>query len=140
MMKRDLAEQEADSFLDQLEEDPTKVQVKDKRQDVIRQLYFNQEFLRKKEQEQKLRCEYCGKSPLRRYPQSRENLKKMLLDVSFRPGGFNARDGATVDHREPRSKGGDDFDEVNLAVCCDRCNTIKGDMDYTTWKRMIGNH
>jgi 5-methylcytosine-specific restriction endonuclease McrA len=43
---------------------------------------------------------------------------------------------ATVDHRQPTSKGGKTVPE-NLVLCCHECNERKGDSTYTAFIRML---
>ncbi len=84
----------------------------------------NLNFLIDKAKEGELRCEYCNKGPLKIY--------------DFRKAEkFRNSDGATCDHKNPQSKGGDKLDYSNLAVCCNRCNTRKGDMSWESWKRIL---
>ena len=59
----------------------------------------------------KLFCEYCGKGPLKA---DANNL-------------FNSLPLATIDHKQPLSKGGARFDFDNMACSCERCNRKKGD-------------
>jgi hypothetical protein len=42
---------------------------------------------------------------------------------------------ATIDHKIPRSKGGKN-NKGNRVLCCRRCNTLKGDMDYEEFIRI----
>ena len=97
----------------------------------------NLQFLKDKQKEIKtLTCEYCKKTPLKIYDINPKELKiEDLRNKRFRfhNTGFNPKDAATVDHKNPISKGGDIFDYDNLAVCCSKCNTIKGNMSWDEW-------
>lgn len=73
-------------------------------------LSFRNRFLKKKLREGPLSCFYCGKTPL--YKNTRITPRHLR---------------ATIDHVYPRSKGGKEYDESNLAVCCTECNAKKGD-------------
>ena len=87
----------------------------------------NLKFLKDKEKELgKLYCEYCNKGPLKIYDIDFNDLSK---------NKFKKIDGATADHKTPKSKGGEPFDYDNLAVSCFRCNNKKGDKDYKYWIR-----
>jgi 5-methylcytosine-specific restriction endonuclease McrA len=56
-------------------------------------------------------CEYCGRK-------------------------INDTDKATLDHKNPKTNGGND-DENNLAVACMTCNKLKGDMKWGRWKKLL---
>lgn len=43
---------------------------------------------------------------------------------------------STIDHIVPRSKGGGD-EPGNLALCCNTCNTVKGDHDVVEWLTIV---
>lgn len=76
-------------------------------------------FLQEKLKEDgELRCEYCNHGPLKIYNFGTK---------------FNKRNGATVDHKVPISKGGLIFNWSNLCVCCNKCNSQKDNMDYDDW-------
>ena len=92
----------------------------------------NQQFLLDKQEEGELRCEYCDKGPLKVYEITPEDFMNVVDDNKINRR-FNPMDGATCDHKNPKSKGGEPFDYSNLAVCCYKCNTKKSDMDYDTW-------
>ena len=77
-----------------------------------------------------LSCEYCGKSPLIIYDIF-SNKKEGSDYIKYKK--FKKEDGATCDHKDPISKGGNRFNYDNLAVCCSRCNTLKGDKSYQDW-------
>lgn len=68
-------------------------------------------------QKEKLFCEYCGIE---------------LQEISEPPYTF----APSLDHKNPKSRGGENsFD--NIAICCHRCNIIKGTMTDTTFKKML---
>ena len=95
----------------------------------------NLEFLKNKLKELgELYCEYCNKGPLVIYDFSASSLIDSLESPNMRINTkFNPNDGATCDHKQPQSKGGDKFNYSNLAVCCHRCNRKKGNIDYNDW-------
>lgn len=43
---------------------------------------------------------------------------------------------ATVDHKIPKSKGGNDAPK-NLVLCCDDCNKRKASMDYKAFVELL---
>ena len=92
----------------------------------------NNQFIAEKEKEGTLKCEYCGKSPLIKNKSSFEEIIHLKI-----PRMSNVDKLATCDHKEPKSKGGDLYDYSNLAVCCDKCNGIKGNMSYNSWKYIM---
>lgn len=74
-------------------------------------LSFRNRFLKKVEKKHgTLECFYCGLKPL--YKNSK------ITPYKYR---------ATIDHVLPRSRGGREYDESNLVVCCAYCNHRKGD-------------
>lgn len=89
----------------------------------------NLQFLKKKRESGKLKCEYCNKGPLRVYDFNIRNNK--------RNSKFNRNDGATCDHKIPISKGGDRFNYQNLAVCCYDCNNKKNNMNFEDWMLIV---
>jgi hypothetical protein len=97
-----------------------------KHADGIKKSLNNLKFLEDQERlKGDLRCEYCNKGPLKIYkfdPFSKVRQR------------FDPINGATCDHREPTSKGGDPFDYKNLAVCCYGCNQKKGNMSWEDWR------
>lgn len=115
----------------------------------------NIEYLKDKLKERgELRCEYCNKGPLvvydigkgsinpgYLYSNQSEVYNKVELNKVKREyisnGGFEKRDGATADHKQPQSRGGDKFSYNNLAVCCYWCNQKKGNMSYEDWMDKI---
>lgn len=93
----------------------------------------NFKFLKDRKSENiSLYCEYCNRGPLKIYGYSLSALKRGRFFSSF-----NAIDGATCDHKEPISKGGDVFNYNNLAVCCSSCNEKKGNMTWENWIKEI---
>jgi hypothetical protein len=86
--------------------------------------FNNEKFLRDQKKKGPLRCEYCNHGPLVIY--NIDNGKS-----------FRKYDGATCDHKVPRSKGGDEYDYSNLAVCCYKCNQRKGNMDWEDWQKIM---
>ena len=100
----------------------------------------NLQFLKDKAKEGDLHCEYCGKGPLVIYDFNPDELTPENID---KPGyrfntKFSDKDGATCDHKQTQSKGGDKFDYSNLAVCCRTCNTKKGNMSWEQWCKVLG--
>lgn len=96
----------------------------------------NLAFLKDVKKEKELKCEYCGKSPLRIYDMDRNKKSEDFLNGRIN-NKFSRRDGATVDHKNPISKGGDKFNYDNLAVCCYNCNSKKGNISYEDWMNII---
>lgn len=120
LLKKKLSEEEfADKFDKSPEtmgmEDLMKLSPKERRLIIAKS---NLKFLQEQEKKGELRCEYCNEGPLRIY-----GFKEF----------FNKKDGATADHKDPISKGGNIFDYNNLAVCCYKCNNEKDDMGYENW-------
>jgi len=81
-------------------------------------LSFRNRFLKRMQRKGPLTCHYCNLSPL--YKNSR------ITPYKYR---------ATIDHVHPRSKGGKEFDEANLAVCCAKCNHKKSDKLLSDFRR-----
>lgn len=79
----------------------------------------NLEFLKYKEATiGELYCEYCKKGPLKIYEFDYSRItnpinKKQYRNIRFN-NKFNKKDGATADHKDPISKGGDLFDYANF--------------------------
>ena len=73
-------------------------------------LSFRNKYLKRQARGGPLECHYCGLSPLYKNSRITPNLQR-----------------ATIDHVHPRSKGGKEYDEANLVVCCAKCNQKKGD-------------
>ncbi len=71
-------------------------------------LTFQKWFLRK--QAKPLVCAYCGKKPL--FKNSKITPPSKL---------------ATLDHVQPRARGGKEYDSSNLVVSCRPCNAKKAD-------------
>jgi len=101
----------------------------------------NLKFLKDMQKEKgDLYCEYCNKGPLTIYDITEEDLKNGPQKVGGRIRfnvRFNPKDGATCDHKEPQSKGGDKFDYNNLAVCCYSCNQKKKNMSWSQWSELL---
>jgi HNH endonuclease len=103
--------------------------------------FNNLQFLKDRQKEiGELRCEYCGKGPLKIYDINPNELKASdIRNKRFRFNNvdFDPKNAATADHKHPISKGGDKFDYNNLAVCCHKCNSNKSNMSWEDWvKRM----
>lgn len=64
-----------------------------------------------------LSCFYCGKGPLLK---DRDNSDPMV---------------ATLDHKTPRARGGEEYNENNLVVCCYKCNQEKKDLSLEEFKK-----
>jgi len=100
----------------------------------------NLQFLKDRQEEVgTLRCEYCNKGPLKIYDFNPTGITlKEIGNKRFRfESNFNPEDGATCDHKQPMSKGGDKYDYENLAVCCNDCNKIKGNMSWEDWVKKM---
>lgn len=145
LLKKDLEEKEFDE-LKQMTGAPDWV-VKDimrdpssprrRRLEQMKVTMNNLQFLKDMQKERgELHCEYCGKGPLVIYDINPGEITPEKLDnPNFRFNTkFNPKDGATADHKEPQSKGGNKFDYSNLAVACEPCNKRKGNMSWTEWK------
>lgn len=104
-----------------------------KKADRIKLSLSNLKFLMNKEKEGPLYCEYCNKGPLVVYGFNPYNKKGSK-------SAFNKENGATCDHKIPRSKGGDPFDYDNLAVCCHGCNQKKSNMSWENWESYMKSH
>ncbi len=100
----------------------------------------NLQFLKHRLKEDgELRCEYCDKGPLVIYDIFPDELDNLIGNPYHRLNKkFDPADGATCDHKNPQSLGGDKFDYSNLAVCCYSCNQRKRSMPYDEWMRKIG--
>jgi 5-methylcytosine-specific restriction endonuclease McrA len=73
-------------------------------------LKFRKWFMRSRRKEGPLTCGFCGRSPLK-----------------TNAGVVPDRDLATIDHLVPRARGGREYAEDNLVVCCRKCNAKKAD-------------
>lgn len=94
----------------------------------------NLQFLKDQLKKGPLYCQYCNKGPLIIYDITNNNLKQAIDNPNVRFNSkFNPKDGATCDHKQPQSKGGDKFNYNNLAVSCYRCNRKKSNMNYEDW-------
>lgn len=83
---------------------------------------FRKEFLDKfVEKHGELYCEYCGLRNLVR--KVTKQSEKLIL--------------ATLDHIVPLSRGGSEFDISNIKLCCQKCNTLKGDMRVKEFERSV---
>jgi 5-methylcytosine-specific restriction endonuclease McrA len=84
-------------------------------------LNFRWNFLLKKQREEGgvLSCFYCTRSPL-------------FIDANQKDANC-----ATLDHVVARSKGGGEYDENNLVVCCNRCNARKKSMSVEEFKNLV---
>ncbi len=105
--------------------------------------FNNLQFLKDTQKERgELRCEYCNKGPLKIYDFNPNEINISNIrnkKFRFQNTGFNSNNAATTDHKHPMSKGGDPFDYSNLAVCCNRCNSTKGNMDWKDWCFLLKN-
>ncbi len=82
-----------------------------------KQVMFNKAFLEKKLKEKGfLQCAFCGKKDLIVYDMFDPNKSKSNM--------------ATADHFLPKDKGGDAFNEANLVVACEPCNSKKANKIY----------
>ena len=99
----------------------------------------NLQFLKHKLKELgELRCEYCDKGPLVIYDIFPDELDNLIGNPHHRLNAkFDPTDGATCDHKNPQSLGGDKFDYDNLAVCFNSCNQRKRSMPYDLWMKTI---
>jgi hypothetical protein len=110
------------------------------RQEKVLIMLNNLRFLKEKLKERgELYCEYCNKGPLVIYDiaPSDINIESLSNTNILINKKFDQKDGATCDHKIPKSKGGDKFNFENLAVCCHRCNKRKGNMSWENWLRII---
>lgn len=98
----------------------------------------NLQFLKDMESKRgDLFCEYCNKGPLKIYDINPSDIKPESSNYIYNKK-FNPKDGATADHKQPQSKGGDKFSYSNLAVCCYSCNQRKGSMSWIEWQKRLG--
>lgn len=142
LLRNKLKEEEIDSIVSILGGEIPPHYLKDAKFLKLLIVFNNLKFLKDKSKEGELRCEYCDKGPLVIYDISKnsDNAKEFLKNPKYRLNvKFDPVDGATCDHKIPKSKGGDKFNYDNLAVCCYDCNQKKGDMDYNVWLNFIKN-
>lgn len=133
LLKNDLKNKEFISLITSFKDfsEPENKMAKKTKEDKLKITINNLRFLKEKESELgELNCEYCGAGPLKVY------------DIEIDGGRiirsyFNPKDGATCDHKQPISKGGDWFNFDNLAVCCYDCNNKKEDRSYDDWMHFI---
>jgi hypothetical protein len=59
-----------------------------------------------------------------------KQLRKHILKRDNHKCHYCGKQGHTVDHKKPRSKGGCST-PANLVCCCTKCNRKKRDMDYS---------
>jgi hypothetical protein len=149
LLKKDYAEKEFDELktmtgapdwvIKEVLKDPNSPRFK--RLEQMKVMMNNLQFLKDKEKELgELRCEYCNAGPLVIYDINPGKITPDKLDnPNYKFSKFNPKDGATADHREPKSRGGSKFDYKNLAVCCYKCNQKKKNMSYTEWINRIDN-
>lgn len=149
LLRRDLQDQEFKDIADMLGTDTPDWRIKDfiknnpdkvsRYKVMLNNLKFLKDSLKEKGE---LECEYCGKRPLIIYDINPGVItKSMIEDKNYRFNtAFNPKDGATCDHKNPKSKGGDKFAYTNLAVCCSVCNNRKDDMDYDSWMKSISTN
>lgn len=148
LLKKDLQDQEFKDMAKSLGPNVPDWKVKgfikkgriDTKMDKLRVTMNNLQFLKDKLKERGvLECEYCNKGPLVIYDINPDEISQdNINDNNYRFNtDFNPKDGATADHKIPQSKGGDKFNYSNLAVCCSRCNKLKGNMTYDSWMRRL---
>jgi len=91
------------------------------------------------EERGELRCEYCNKGPLIIYDINTADLTpEHLTNPNIKMNDrFNPKDGATCDHKNPQSKGGNKFDYDNLSVACHQCNKRKGNKTWEEWVKIM---
>ena len=142
LLRKQLSDQEFDDLKSILSDEIVgsfKKNKKGSKVDKFKITLNNLKFLKDKAKEGDLYCEYCNKGPLVIYDFNPDNIDWVQINnPKFRFNTkFNEKDGATCDHREPVSKGGDKFDYSNLAVSCYPCNKRKGNMNWQEWKRLM---
>ena len=142
LLKDKLRKEEMDSILTALENGvkPEDFNTEDHKLQRILVLMNNLKFLKDTLQDKgKLQCEYCGKGPLIIYDVIASKFKNLIDNPHYKLNqNFDPEWGATCDHKDPQSLGGDKFDYSNLAVCCYRCNQRKRSMPYKQWMERIG--
>lgn len=119
---------------------PQIVRQHERRMDKLLMLINNMNFLKDQlEENGVLKCEYCGTGPLYIYdPFTKDEYQQEDENEYIRHTNFRWN-GATCDHKDPRSKGGHVFDYDNLAVCCRKCNLKKGNKSYANWLEILKN-
>lgn len=144
LLRKQLSDQEFDDLKSILSDEIVGSFKKDKKGKLSKVDKFkitlnNLKFLKDKAKKGDLYCEYCNKGPLVIYDFNPDNIDSVQINnPKFRFNTkFNEKDGATCDHREPVSKGGDKFDYSNLAVSCYPCNKRKGNISYSEWLRRL---
>jgi hypothetical protein len=143
LLKDKLRKEEMDSIITALEQGakPSDFNTSnDPKLQRILVLMNNLKFLKDKLKEDgRLQCEYCGKGPLIIYDVVASKFKNLIDSPYYKLNqDFDPEWGATCDHKDPQSLGGDKFDYSNLAVCCYRCNQRKRSMPYKQWMERIG--
>lgn len=144
LLKKKLKDEELKDLINILSDDRFSPKSKDKikkistKSNKLAVAINNLQFLKDKQEEGELKCEYCDKGPLIIYDFKVKMDKKMDPSIRFNRT-FNPRNGATCDHKIPQSKGGDKFNYDNLAVCCYYCNQRKKNMDYNEWTKLISS-
>ena len=146
LLNKDLKDREFDDFRRSISNDIPDYMIRNlmrgvniSKFDKFRVTLNNLKFLKDQAEKGDLYCEYCDKGPLIIYDfnpneitPSNINNPKYRFNTKFRES-----DGATADHKQPQSKGGDKFNYDNLAVCCYRCNRRKGDMTLDQWNNYL---
>ena len=131
-----------DSIINSLQQgsSPKDFNTEDPKLQRILVLMNNLKFLKDTLQDKgRLQCEYCGKGPLVIYDVVPDKFNILIDNPYYKLNtDFDPVWGATCDHRNPQSLGGDKFDYSNLAVCCNRCNQRKKSIPYNQWMKMIG--
>ena len=140
LLRQQLRDEEYKDLLDRLRDDKfDKSSLKKaSKEEKLAVTLNNLKFLKDMELERgQLKCEYCGKGPLKVYDFDMEGFDpKNIGKQKWRfNNNFSKENGATCDHKQPQSKGGDKYDYSNLAVCCWDCNNDKEDMSWERWKQ-----
>lgn len=142
LLNNKFRKEEMDSIISALQQGakPEEFSIEDPKLLRILVLANNLKFLKDKLKEKgRLQCEYCGKGPLIIYDVTPDKFSNLIDNPYYRLNqDFDAEWGATCDHKDPQSLGGDKFDYSNLAVCCYRCNQRKRSMPYKQWMERIG--
>jgi hypothetical protein len=142
LLNNKFRKEEMDSIITALQQGakPEEFSIKDPKLLRILVLANNLKFLKDTLKEKgRLQCEYCDKGPLIIYDVTPDKFSNLIDNPYYRLNqDFDAEWGATCDHKDPQSLGGDKFDYSNLAVCCYRCNQRKRSMPYKQWMERIG--